>query len=270
MRNIMEDIVRDYLDDFLLTRKDICTCHRCKMDMLAYTLSRVPAQYVTSDSGAVHTIINHARVEFQSKVLIQLLKAIEVISKEPRHELIEDEDKERAFGLLLDKVYEDRGLDFRHYRKRLLQRRVAVRMRAYNLSTYGDYLRILNTNPKEYEELFDVLTINVSEFFRDPIAWKAICDKMYIPLFEKKAKDNERFLRIWHAGCAKGEEPYSNAILIADLLPRLNITFSVEIIATDIDRTSLEIAQKGIYRKDNLKNVSQEYLEKYFETIDKN
>ncbi|MFH1778382.1 MAG: late competence development ComFB family protein [Candidatus Omnitrophota bacterium] len=85
MHNIMEDIAEDYLVSILTTRKNICNCERCKNDILNYALSRLPPKYVTRDSGAMYTIIENTRVEYQANILAKLLKAIIVVHKNPRH-----------------------------------------------------------------------------------------------------------------------------------------------------------------------------------------
>ncbi len=127
-KNIIEDIASDFLNITLSLRYDICTCKQCRNEMLAYTLSRVPAKYVTTEKGALHTIIEQERVEHQAEIVRAILEAIEKISKNPRHML--KENREQTFQLLLNKIFEDRGLDFRHYCQGMLKRRVAIRMRA--------------------------------------------------------------------------------------------------------------------------------------------
>ena len=100
------------------------------------------------------------------------LNAIEKISKNPRHKL--KEDKDQIFQMLLSKIYEDRGVDFRQYYQGVIKRKLAVRIRAHNLESYSDYLRFLISRPEEYDKLLEELCINVTEFFRDPPVWKAI------------------------------------------------------------------------------------------------
>jgi competence protein ComFB len=127
LKNIIEDIARDFLNSALTLRYDICTCAQCKNDMLAHVLSNVPAKYVTTEQGAMHTIMQQTRAEHQAEIARALLQAIEIISKNPRHEI--KENKSQTFSLLLDKIKEDRNIDFRHYHQDLLRRRVAVRIK---------------------------------------------------------------------------------------------------------------------------------------------
>ena len=261
LKNIIEDIAKEYLDNALTLRYDICTCPSCRNDMLAYILSRVPAKYVTTEQGTLHTIIQQAKSEEQAEISRVMLNAIDIISKNPRHEL--KEDKNKTFQLLLDKIKEVRGLDFRHYHQDLLKRRVAIRLRANNIGTYWEYLMLLMSNPEEYEKLFEVLCINVSEFFRDPEVWKSITS-IFEKLIRQKKQDADNSIRIWSAGCANGEEPYSIAIILKQLLQSEATNFCVEIFATDVDKKSLKAAEKAEYTREYLKNVNKNLLRRYF------
>ena len=261
LKNIIEDIARDYLNSALTLRYDICTCSICKNDMLAFVLSRLPAHYVTTEQGALHTIIQQHRVEHQAEIARAIIEAIDIISKSPRHQL--KEDKNKIFLLLLDKIRDDRGLDFHHYHQDLLKRRVAIRLRATGINTYSDYLLLLIKNPEEYDKLFETLCINVSEFFRDPEIWETV-KSIFQNMLRQKKVDHNPFIRIWSAGCANGEEPYSIAIMLKEILLAEKANFRIEIASTDVDKKCLKSAQKGFYLKSSLKNVSKELLDKYF------
>ncbi|MFH0790596.1 MAG: CheR family methyltransferase [Candidatus Omnitrophota bacterium] len=261
LKNVIEDIARDFLNTTLTMRYDICTCNQCKNEMLAYVLSRVPAKYATTEQGVLYTIIEQTRVEHAVEITKEILNAINIIGKNPRHQV--RENKEQTFQLLLDKILQDRGLDFRHYRQELLKRRVALRIRANNLDSYSDYLRFLMKNHDEYDKLFETLYINVSEFFRDPDVWIAIRN-LFETVIRQKTNENDKPLKIWSAACANGEEPYSIAILLKEILKSGTTNFSFEIQATDIDKKCLKIAETAEYKKTILKNVDNKYLNDYF------
>jgi chemotaxis methyl-accepting protein methylase len=255
LKNIIEDVARDFLNSSLSLRYDICTCPICRNDMLAYVLSHVPAKYVTTEEGAIHTIIQQTRVEHQAQIARAIIQAVELVSKNPRHKL--KEDKNKVFQLLLDKIRDDRNLDFHHYHQDLLKRRVAVRLRSLNLETYSEYLRMLISNPEEYDKLFEVLCINVSEFFRDgEEVWGPIRKAFEATIRRKKIEGN-RTLRVWSAGCACGEEPHTLAVLLRDLLGPEYSGFNVEIVATDVDKKCMDEAKIGDYPKERLKNVDK-------------
>jgi chemotaxis methyl-accepting protein methylase len=260
-KNIIEDVAKEFLDSALTLRYDICTCPTCRNDMLAYILSRVPAKYVTTEQGALHTIIQQAKAEQQAEIGRAMLTAIAIVSKSPRHKL--KEDKNQTFQMLLDKIKEDRGLDFRHYHRDLLKRRVAIRLRANNIETYWEYLMLLIKNPEEYDKLFGVLCINVSEFFRDPEVWEKFA-ALFENLIRQKTQAADNSIRVWSAGCANGEEPYSIAIVLNQNLIMHTPNFRVEISATDVDKKSLKFAEKAEYLKEYLKNVDKKFLKRYF------
>ncbi|MCM8812309.1 MAG: late competence development ComFB family protein [Candidatus Omnitrophica bacterium] len=264
-RNIMEAIVAKHLDDMLRPRRDICTCKRCRDDIYAYALSRIPARYVTSEAGAMHTHIEQVAVEQSSLILKELLNAIQVVSSNPRHE--KQDDRQNAYKLLMKQIMLDRGVDFSQYRERMLQRRIAVRMRERKVETYPEYLQILTHEPQEYEALFDVLTINVSSFFRDDAVWEKLENEIVPEIIGRKAPAGSP-VRIWSAGCSHGEEPYSLAIMLYELLETHPRGVRFEIVATDIDKACLRQAGKGHYRRDVLRNVNARRLKRFFLPVD--
>ena len=145
---------------------------------------------------------------------------------------------------ILEKLYRDRGFDFREYRESTLTRRLGRRLRARGAETYGDYGRVLEQDPAEYDKLFDDLTINVTGFFRDESAFKAMREKVLPSIIRRNAVTG-RHVRIWSAGCATGEEPYSIAVLVRELLETDAMSWDVNITATDIDPRALKRARKG-------------------------
>ena len=120
-----------------------------------------------------------------------------------------DQSVDMAFIALTAKISRDRGFRCASYKDKCLRRRIAVRMRAHGVHTYGDYARVLDAVPHEYDLLIDALTINVTKLFRNWETFAAIEKSVAPVLF---ARDETR-LRVWSAGCASGEEAYSLAIL---------------------------------------------------------
>lgn len=147
------------------------------------------------------------------------------------------------------------GLNLSSYKEKQLRRRVDSFLAARNITCYEDYYQLLVSKPGEWKRFLDHLTINVSEFFRNPEAFSFL-EKKIIPELLK----NSRSLRIWSAGCAHGAEPYSVAIILNELEPRGKHYLE----ATDIDPQVLAQAKEGKYPSSALKNVSPELLKKYF------
>jgi len=164
---------------------------------------------------------------------------------------------------LLEKIYQERGFDFREYKETTLSRRLSRRLHARRCQGYADYAHVLDTDPAEYEKLFDDLTINVTSFFRDEAAFKALEERVLPALIEKN-KGMQQSLRIWSAGCATGEEPYSIAMLLLELLDRDIGRWKVTIIATDIDTKALQRAKEGLFSQRGVEGIRPTWLEKYF------
>jgi chemotaxis protein methyltransferase CheR len=171
---------------------------------------------------------------------------------------------DKDFIALKKQIFRSTSLDMGQYKDTYLQRRFGVRMRVCASKTYADYIAFLETNPKEYDQLLDDLTINVTQFFRDPIVFKAMEEEVLPLLIYEKVKQNKNDITIWSAGCSSGEEPYSIAIMLRELLGEELDNFNVNIIGSDIDDFSLDAAATGKYLPRQVTNVKKEYLQKYF------
>jgi chemotaxis methyl-accepting protein methylase len=174
-------------------------------------------------------------------------------------QLVADSD----FAALTEKISRERGFGCGSYKEKCLRRRIAVRMRARGAHTYGDYARILDADPREWELLLDALTINVTKLFRNPETFQAIA-QLVVPELWARA---DATLRVWSAGCASGEEAYSLAILFhahastggdAARLRRLSV------IGTDIDRGSLETAERAEYQEPAFADTPGHLRRRYF------
>jgi chemotaxis protein methyltransferase CheR len=147
---------------------------------------------------------------------------------------------QEPFEALTEKISRERGISCASYKDKCLKRRIAVRMRARGVHTYQDYAKLLDQDAREYQELLDTLTINVTKFFRNPETWTAL-QPYLAALARTRAK-----LRVWSAGCASGEEPYTIAVLLAEVLGE-SARERAAVDATDIDRLSLERTHQAQY-----------------------
>ena len=172
-----------------------------------------------------------------------------------------------GFEALLDFLKRSRGFDFTGYKRPSLERRFRRRMDAIGCRGYGDYLDYLEVHPEEYEQLFDTLLINVTEFFRDPATWEYLRDEALPPLLA--AKPSEEPVRVWCAGCASGQEAYTVAMLLAESLGEAAFAERVKIYATDVDEDALKTARLALYTDKELQNVPEPLRTKYFERVDK-
>lgn len=171
---------------------------------------------------------------------------------------------DKDFITLKKQIFRCTSLDLGQYKDTYLQRRIGVRMRCCGSKEYSDYSNFLDSNPTEYDQLLDDLTINVTQFFRDPIVFKAMEEEVLPLLIYDKIKQGKNDITIWSAGCSSGEEPYSIAIMLRELLGEELNNFNVNIIGSDIDDASLEAAAVGKYLPRQVTNIKKEYLEKYF------
>jgi chemotaxis protein methyltransferase CheR len=166
--------------------------------------------------------------------------------------------------LILQFLNKKRGFDFSGYRISMVERRIQQRFASIKCESSNDYLHYLKENSDELDHLIDALTINVSRFFRDTLTFEYIADRILPAIFHEKKKAADGSIRVWSAGCAKGEEPFSIAILIQELLDKEGLKSKTSIFATDIDSKILEKAQKEAYPFDSIKSMKYRLLKKYF------
>ncbi len=169
---------------------------------------------------------------------------------------------EVALRELLEELAEQRGFDFRGYKRTTLERRFRRRMFQLNIGSYAEYGEYLRKHSDETNELLSTILINVTEFFRDPPAWEILRHEILPPMI-KQLKPGASF-RAWSAGCASGEEAYSIAIVLAELFGARLPDFDVKIYATDVDEEELVTARRAEYSTDALRHVRPEWREKYF------
>lgn len=162
------------------------------------------------------------------------------------------------------RILQDTGLDCSKYKDPYLQRRFNVRMRSTGHQTYESYRQHLIKNPSEYEVLLSEITINVTQFFRDEPVFKALREEVLPMVIYQKVMENDPTIRVWSAGCSSGEEPYSVAMMLHDLLGDSFHQFKVEVLASDIDEDVLAAAEVGEYLPRQVTNVPKELLAAYF------
>ena len=170
----------------------------------------------------------------------------------------------KALDSLLEKVYQDSGHDFRDYKRGTVVRRLERRLRATGAKTYLEYMQILDAHPEEYQRLTDYLTIAVSGFFRSPYAFQQVAGLVLPELVSHKEERGERGLRFWSTACARGEEQYSIAILLAEFLGNKLEDFDISIYATDINRQTLNKSERGNIFAKGCRKSPPCYLEKLF------
>ena len=167
-----------------------------------------------------------------------------------------------SFEALLLYLKEERGVDFTGYKRSSLMRRVSRRMDQVALQDFTEYLDFLQVHPDEFTGLFNTILINVTSFFRDADAWEHLRTQLLAPMLA--ARTTKGPIRVWSAGCASGEEAYTLAILLAEILGPAMLRDQVKIYATDVDEESLARARHATYSERELAGVPPELVERYF------
>lgn len=162
---------------------------------------------------------------------------------------------------LLAQVERHRGLALRCYKDKCLRRRLAVRMRARAVHTFAEYAALLGRLPEEYDLLVDALAINVTKFLRNPEAFAVLRARVLEPLWRRGGP-----IRIWSAGCASGEEPYTLALLLHEIAgDRAGaLRGRVRIDATDMDPGALEEMRRATYQRPAVEDLPADLLAAYF------
>ena len=166
----------------------------------------------------------------------------------------------------MEKISRESGFRCASYKDKCLRRRIAVRMRAKGAFTANEYAGVLDTDPREYERLLRSLTVNVTKFFRNAETYHAIEKKVIPELWDSSSNG----LKIWSAGCASGEEPYSIAILMhkhARETKNPDRLQTIDILATDIDREVLGEAERAFYAESALVETPRSLRDSYFPQI---
>jgi two-component system, chemotaxis family, CheB/CheR fusion protein len=174
-----------------------------------------------------------------------------------------DDEDLHAF---LDRVRERTGLDFSAYKRATIVRRLQRRMAAAGAATLPDYRRYLERHPEELQRLVASFLIKVTEFFRDPELFTYLRDRVLPGLVSEARERGE--LRIWSAGCATGEEAYTLAMLVSDLIGDNAEELQVRIFATDIASEAVEFARRGLYTQSALEGLPPDFAERHFTPAD--
>jgi two-component system CheB/CheR fusion protein len=182
-------------------------------------------------------------------------------------ELPQPDNAQDLLRRILEQVSRQANIDFRPYKSATLLRRIGRRMIVTHISTLREYAEYVETHPQEVGELVQALLINVTQFFRDAEAF-AFLKHEVLPRLVAQARSRDHVLRLWSAGCSSGEEPYSLAMLVADLLGAELPQWHIRIFATDLDDAAINYARLGIYPESLLKDVPPDYRDRYFECVD--
>ncbi len=173
-----------------------------------------------------------------------------------------DGELRRVFALLNAAT----KVDFTHYKPTTIHRRIGRRMIVLHMESLAEYSRYAEHHPAELRELYRDLLISVTSFFRDPNTFGALRSLLSQMIAERS--DTDQPIRIWVPGCATGEEVYSHAINVYELLQEQQLRVPLQLFGTDISELALERARNGVYSESIKQDVSPERLERFFTKVD--
>lgn len=174
------------------------------------------------------------------------------------------------FRLFRNLIYEESGIYLKETRKDFLENRIVKRLQDTGANSPYWYYKLLtgqrDKRDRELSVLLDILTVNETSFFRNIPQMDLFKNSVLPGILEGKARDLRKRLRIWSAGCSTGEEPYTIAMIVSDVLPDLR-QWDVRIFASDLSFTALQAAARGEYNADKVQaTVDEAYIPRFFDT----
>lgn len=159
------------------------------------------------------------------------------------------------------KFYNLSGIDLNLYKEKQMKRRITSLVDKYGHTSYCSFLEDIKKNTELYNLFINYLTINVSEFYRNPNQWQLFENRILLDVFKNRDIAD---IKIWSSACSTGDEPYTIVMILNKFIPleRIHIT------ATDIDLNAINKAKTGIYSFRNMKDLPREFMEKHFTKLD--
>ncbi|MBN1602302.1 MAG: PAS domain S-box protein [Chitinispirillaceae bacterium] len=178
------------------------------------------------------------------------------------------EDEQLALDEIHRHLFKATNIDFSHYRKTTVFRRLSRRMAMSKSATYSEYLDYINNNAGELENLYDDLLLSYTEFFREPYVFNILKEKVFPVLIEQRSTKDT--LRFWVPGCSTGEEVYSLAICFQEFLQEQNsnVNLKAQFFGTDLNPRHITTARAALYSEKVRKNISLQRIEQFFDQTD--
>jgi two-component system CheB/CheR fusion protein len=217
--------------------------------------------FVLSPSTIARELARMGRHPYLSRVVSAKTGPKELEVSSQTH--LEDEDQLKRIFRRLRTVC---GVDFSHYKRSTIERRITRRMAVHQIEGLASYVNLLQENPSEVQALFRDLLIRVTHFFRDPETFQALGEIIFPKLLGGKTPKDP--LRIWVPGCASGEEVYSIAICLREYLADQASNRSIQIFGTDLNEAAIEHARAGYYLDNISTDVSTERVRQFFVKAD--
>src|SRR5215813_368816 len=185
-------------------------------------------------------------------------------------EAVTDGDYGRAENAGLNTIFQllrrNTGVDFTHYRKTTILRRIQRRMVVHKIDRLDEYVKHVQLNPAEIKALYQDMLINVTSFFRNPRVFDTLKVEVFPAILKNRSADLP--IRIWTPGCASGEETYSVAVALLEFLGDKAHQTTIQFFGTDVSESSVAKARSGIYPENIQSDVSAERLRRFFTKVE--
>jgi len=168
-------------------------------------------------------------------------------------------DLDQDFAQFIHRLKSKTGIDLALYKESQMKRRLNSLKEKRGFRSFVDFFQAMMKNPELYIEFLDQMTINVSEFYRNPNRWEVLEKRVFPELLAKNGR-----IKCWSAACSTGEEPYSLVMALSSFLSLREI----QVLATDIDQNAIEKAKLGKYQPHSVKDVPKSHLNKFFAVRD--
>lgn len=183
--------------------------------------------------------------------------------EQPQQAMFHRDITTREFLGFQEMIYREAGIWLSEAKQSLLTGRLSKRLRALGLQRFSDYYDRVMIDEEERWTMLDLITTNETRFFREPVHFQFL-EQCVLPVWKAAANDGKRSrtIRVWSAGCSTGQEPYSLAMMMVDHFPPSR-NWSIEILATDLSRRALAVAEEGIWKAEKGREIPRHYLRAY-------
>lgn len=172
---------------------------------------------------------------------------------------------DQEFSKLRGLIYQQIGVEIKDHKKHLLVNRLSKRLRHLGMTSFSDYLKFVEEDSRgKYEmvEMLDAVTTNKTDFFREPKHYTVLEEKV-VPALLRDRGTHDRVIKVWSSACSSGEEPYTLAICLTEML-KGHPGWRFEIMGSDVSETVLRTAASGIYADSKVQPIPHDTLRKYF------
>ncbi len=192
---------------------------------------------------------------------------LQIQGRPPAPEVQEDafDDQDRLLKEIFRLLKGFSKVDFVDYKMPTIRRRILRRMNINRLAKLGDYVKLLQRDAKEVEALYRDVLINVTSFFRNPEVFDSLREAVYPKIIADRASSDP--LRVWVPGCSTGEETYSHAIALIEMLSEMRVEVPIQIFGTDLSESAIQRARAGIYKDSATREVSEVRLRRFFNKV---